>query len=570
MHRNVKNIIMSAMTVATLAGGIVAPSLLDSSLFGPQVVNAYTSSNVNVDPNMSGQAGTGITINNFVAQSTTGVAGGTTNGKAGNIPDSWRYAKGTFRISRIKPTAGANNMTAPSADGTVAGTGYTVDSIIMGGSKVNNGPLIQDKLDYGYYLVQQTAVGDKNGPLMTPIIVTLPMIDSDDNVNNMITIYPKNNVLQETDEDVKPITRIVSDGLNQRLGTGAGNTVTYDLGFNIPVGVGEDGMNTAGSLSVTNNLGSDKTLATNSVTVTLGTTTSPQLLSLNDDYTLSTSGNTATVVFTKAGLDKLQAYNGATGVSKTVHIRLDAKVAPSVNAGIVTNDFAVNFNLNGDLFTHSSVNTLDTNSKNIGTAQLLVGGFDILKVGKIPKDNKYVNDDGLIGAKFELYEDSAATTQPVKKGKDGTPAAGIVYLFDDWVAKTGSDTTNYETYTVTTDQQGRASFGGLPIEDWGGNENGKNFFIKEIEAPVNFEKTNKAINVLPEVFLDTATTSYDGTGITVTGNNDKFEAIIVNHMKTTFPVAGSNGYIYAIVGLVLVMGGTVIVLKKTKKEDVEG
>lgn len=571
MHRNVKNIILSAMTVATLTGGIVAPSLLGGSLFSPQVVNA-TVSNVNDDGN-SGQPGTGITINNFIEQSTTADVGGSSNGKEGSTPTSWEYENGTFTVQQIKPSAGkaANDMIAPV---NAAGGGSNFD--LIGGTlktgTVHDGPLVFDSLGYGYYLVKQTNAPGKSGELMTPLIVAVPMIDSDDGSNRMVSIYPKNSVLEANDENVNPIMRIVgaTDGPSGKetlkCRVGLGNEITYNMVFKIPTTVGDYGMDTEGSLVVTDNLGTDKNYVDNSIVVAAGkvdsnnswTTTTDSLIPTTD-YKVSVTNNVLSVVFTEDGLAKLKSILEA-GNATNIQILMNAKLT-TAPASRIDNSFSVNFNLHG--------NTADAKVYTSGLANVSLAGADILKVGTVK--SAYVDGDGLAGATFEVYYDSALS-KPVKKGKQGAPAQyrDVVYGFDDWKTITGSDTTNFENYTVTTDANGKASFAGLPIDNRTNKMSGHMYYLKETKAPANFEQTNAIINLNLTTDEVTANSTYDGTGMAITGNNAKFEAVIVNHMISNFPVAGSNGYIYAIVGLVLVMGGTVIVLKKTKKEDVEG
>ncbi|QBO35860.1 isopeptide-forming domain-containing fimbrial protein [Periweissella cryptocerci] len=571
MRKNMKNMIMAALTTVTLAGGVVAPALLGGTLLDTvgieRSVKAYTSTNLNSgNSQASEQTGTGITIYNYIAQTAKGGDALAKNGKPITVPDTWKYAKGSFKIQPIRPASGytPSDMKAPTTANGSDGANYQISGSGPSGT-VANGPLVFDNMKYGYYLVTQSGVVDQDGPLMAPIIVSIPMIDSDDNVNNMISIYPKNKLLQESDEDVKPMTRIVdsSGNLQTNWGAGAGNTITYDLGFNIPAHVGTTGMNEKGSLSVTNDLGSDKTLQTNTVTVTMGVGTSAAVLTATDDYELTTTGNKVTVVFTAAGLTKLYNYNAVAGNTKEVHVRYDAKLPTTVTAGIVKNDFSVIFNTDA-VYTHSSSNTVDTHSTNIGTAQTLIGGFNILKVGNI--SSSYANTDGLPGAQFELYADDALT-QPFWKGKTGTAVEGMVYSDSDFKQYQAGNAANFEHYVVTTSATGQGSFSGLPLEYWGTDEFGGSFYLKEITAPAGFEKTSKAVLVNP--MTSSTSNTYDAT-ITFPGNSDKYEAIIVNHKISNFPVAGSNGYIYVVLGLTLAIGGTVVILKKSKKNDIEG
>ncbi|RDV45892.1 hypothetical protein DOE76_05420 [Leifsonia sp. ku-ls] len=328
--------------------------------------------------------------------------------------------KGWDAVNAITPA----QKLASAAQGVTTLGSYTLSGCTSMPATQADGSSTSAKLPLGPYFVREVSTPAGVVEKAAPFIVTLPT-PADHKVSNGnwvydVNVYPKNTVAEA------PKKNVVDQDKN---GSVLGAPVRYEVTQLIPALAAGD---TYKKFIVSDDLDSKLTPITtpNSVTVKMGSTTFAE----GTDYTVAWAGQKLTITFLPAGLAKLQP-------AQNVVFSFQAKAnAP----GEIKNTAYVN--LNDFELTPGSPNDPNDGSP---TNEKVTRWGD-LTVQKVNKSN---TNDGLKGAKFEVYQGST--------DQQGQCLPDISNGFTQ-VKDPADSTKNYE---VTSDDTGKVFIPGLWIGD---------------------------------------------------------------------------------------------------------
>lgn len=220
-------------------------------------------------------------------------------------------------------------------------------------------------------------------------------------------------------------------------------------------------------------------------------------LKVDTDYKLTLNGQDVTVDFNMGTAD--------------APVYSEAVQALAGQNAVITLTATVNKNATTELFKNKAIVNAGEATYESAEVQTKVGS---LKITKVDADN---NNAPLQGATFELYTDEACTKPVDDPYKDGT-----------------------QTYTVTTGEDGTASFTGLKFGT---------YYAKEIKAPADYNLLAAPVKVTV------------GDHATVTVKNVKKD-------KFPLPITGGAGTaLFGIVGAGLIAGGAAVYFASRKKKE---
>jgi fimbrial isopeptide formation D2 family protein len=272
-----------------------------------------------------------------------------------------------------------------------------------------NGDLAFPSLPLGVYLVTETDPGDN--PIAqpaAPFLVTIPLPTGDSTWMYDVNVYPKNAVTE--------VTKTVDDS----AAFGLGDDVDWTVTGRVPYLAAGDPLGAFGFRDVL-----DARLGYSSATVTAQTAAGAPLPLVATDYTITApvpagTNGTVEVVFTAAGLAKLEANQGA-----VVSLELATQVL-SIGDGSIENVASL----------------LVNDSTSDAEAVTNWGALEIFKYAIVDGV-----EEPLAGARFQIFTsaaDAAALTNPVEVNGETTftssstanIAIGGLTVGDYWVVET--------------------------------------------------------------------------------------------------------------------------------------
>lgn len=479
----------------------------------------------------------------------------------------WNAANDLAGVTLPKAAKAGSTITGKS------GTAYTLGAATTVTTDGNGVATFTKAKGVGLYLVEEDidgsgAITASDGTTITksrlkavganPFLVTLPMTNPDARTSWMyeVHVYPKNQQAEAPRKDVKD-GNVGTDG---QSAVKVGDTLTYDVYQQAPdhgdvVGPIADGVYTAADgkidhndlpyFIVTDTFDSNlEAMAVKSVYL------DGAALTATTDYTVSTSGQTVTVTFTNAGLDKIAAaaHTGGKGV---VQVEYTAKVKSVPDSGVIPNEANVKFPdapNQGD----ATPSPEDNPGNDTPTVQSKYGR---IKLTKTAPDGTPLN-----GATFSVYratksgdgDSSTYSCVPVSKatvldtlstsgGTDTSVALELSNWYNDGVEKASGG--NRDGYL--DGGQYAAAHGDLK------------YCLAETKAPsgyqlladpILFDLTREGLTVADVVTGDYLKDSAGGNALTVVDQPD--------NLTNKLPLTGGEGVAFlSIAGIVLVGGG---------------
>lgn len=363
-----------------------------------------------------------------------------------------------------------------------------------------NGLATDSTLGVGVFRVTEI---QKAGYTVAPaFLVTLPYSDpTTGNWNYTRDVYPKNQQVQPNKQ--------VNDNQAQ-----LGGTISYTINAPVPAG-------TMDRFSIKDPLVAELALKTGTVKVD-GTGALAGTLVANTDYTVSETGNTVEVIFTPAGLTKLQNVRTA-DANLQVTVAFDATVNGIPASGTITNTATVSLPNGGTITTDVPID--GTNPS--GPTSTSYGNLTITKTGT------GATADQLAGAEFQVYLCQETSAGSGKYQLLGSPLN---------VATDTAGTT--KTTTLTTDATATARAYGLPASSFAGGATGtvtNTYCALETKAPAGYVRD-------PEPRVLTYTPAAGAVGAFAVSINNVKESVIGQ-----LPATGAWGIV-----LIFIIGGALL------------
>jgi fimbrial isopeptide formation D2 family protein/LPXTG-motif cell wall-anchored protein len=309
---------------------------------------------------------------------------------------------------------------------------YTLSGCTSLPATDQNGRAASAKLPLGPYLVREVSAPANVVEKSVPFVVALPTPEKANDQTNLngnwvydVNVYPKNTIAEAPKKNV-----IDQEGSGYALGA----PIKYEVTQLVPALAPDKSY---AKFSVTDDLDTRLTPVTTASTIYVkldGTA-----LTAGTDYTAVWTGQKITVTLTPAGLAKLVP-------GKNIVVGFQAKLNPSANLGDGSIENTAYVNLNDFVLTPGSPNDPNDGSP---TNEKVTRWGD-LTVQKVNKSN---TNDGLKGAKFEVYQGST--------DQQGQCLPDISNGFTQ-VKDPADSTKNYE---VTSDDTGKVFIPGLWIGD---------------------------------------------------------------------------------------------------------
>lgn len=448
----------------------------------------------------------------------------------------------SFTVQKVTKVAGKTFDASDSSTYTVD-AGFAEQTVTTASDGTAKADLGTGTSADGYYLVTEQK-SDAVKTAAAPFIVHVPMTHTDATTNDKsllydVNIYPKNEV-DTTSVLLNPTKTFDDDSIAKSVESGA--DVSWDLTINRPSDIHDSGVVTAGNKSetVTNSDGSTTTKDTTEYKtyaneLRLVDTLDNKLMTYKDisgvvisspnskggmtdtalvkdtDYTVTADDadgkTTVTVKLTDEGIKKFAAASKDSKLVATI----DTTVKADSDAKIInTFDTYYKGTITPDTETHQTTKPGGDGDDNTPTPTVYFGNVDVAKTSD--------NGTPLANAVFTLYktkEDAEAGTNPVTK-KDGS------------------------TYTVKTDESGKAEFTGLPVKTDDGNK--ETYWLVETDAPAGYDIDQEAHEVTATQDTDVDATVVDKDNILpnlpLTGSQEK---IILYAFTTVLIVAGATG-----------------------------
>lgn len=423
-------------------------------------------------------------------------------GEPGNtstaVPDSPQVKFKIEKVSGVDLTtqAGWETLAGLTAANAPIDSGFTAVELPITGGKATISTGTNPQFTVGVYKV--TELNTAGYTTAAPFLVTLPFNDATTGSWNYDQVVnPKN-------QDVQPNKQ--ADDSQAMLG----GTMTYTINAPVPAGAMD-------RFNIVDPMQTGLTLNAGSAVVTATGATPPTFVPA--DYTITETGNTLRVDFTRAGLDKLEAAR-KTDPTLQVSVKFTAKVSSIPANGVIINTATVELPNGATVTTDVPVN----GSNPSGPTSTTYGNLTITKTGGTAVE--------MNGAQFQVYQCQETGPSTGKYQLLGEPLS---------IATDVNGTATDNTLTTTNDT---ANGYGLPASSFSGGATGtvpNTYCVLETKAPAGFVRDPE-----PRVLTYAAGTNAPGT-FTVSVNNVK------DSILGQLPATGAWGIV-----LIFIIGGALL------------